>query len=250
MQDKQRTNHNEVLTQIRNWSRSKSRSFAWEEEGAVEDQRKLCLADAESIARAARLLERGAVIAFPTDTVYGLCCDLFNRRAVARLYEIKGRPAHMPLIAMFADSAQWRQVASARPDPAGELMRRWWPGPLTIILPARADIPPEVLGGGDTIGTRIPNLPIALQLLRQVGRPLATTSANRSGQPATTSATAVAEELGEQLDLILGGGHSPGGIASTVVDCTTTPPAILREGPITAEMLGIWKRVGGNTEEE
>lgn len=199
----------------------------------------ICLADEDAIARAAQLLLAGAVIAFPTDTVYGLCCDLDNHQAVARIYEMKGRPAHMPLIAMFAEASWWPRVATALPEPAGEFMRRWWPGPLTLILPARADLPPAVLGGGASIGTRVPDYPIALQLLRQVGRPLATTSANRSGQPAPTSAAAVAEQLGEQLELILDGGRSPGGMASTVVDCTRTPPVILREGPISAKMLGL-----------
>ncbi len=184
----------------------------------------------------ARLLVHGAVIAFPTDTVYGLGCDLFNRQAVARIFELKGRPARMPLIAMLADRTQWPQVASILPDPAGELMRRWWPGPLTIILPARSDIPLKCWWRRH-YGTRIPEFPPALRLLRRVVI-LATTSANPSGQPSSTTAVAVADLLGEQLDLILDGGDSPGGIPSTVVDCTVTPPIILREGPITAEMLG------------
>ncbi len=205
----------------------------------MEKRSRLRRADDAGLTEAAALIARGGVVAFPTDTVYGLCCDLFNRQAIERIYEMKGRPARMPLIAMFAEAAQWSQVATALPDHARELMQRWWPGPLTIILPARTDIPPETLGGGTTIGMRIPDHPVALQLLRLAGRPLATTSANLSGQNAATTADAVAAQLGTRVDLILDGGDSPGGIASTVVDCTTMPPTILREGPISAEMLGL-----------
>lgn len=199
----------------------------------------ICPADDAALAHAARILAQGAVIAFPTDTVYGLCCDLFDREAVGRIYDIKGRLAHLPLIAMVAGYDEWPEVAASLPEYVRDLMDRWWPGPLTIILPARADIPPEVLGGGHTIGLRIPDHPAALRLLQLSDRPLATTSANLSGRPAAVTAADVAMQLGDLVELILDAGPAPGGLASTVLDCTVTPPMILREGPISVAMLGI-----------
>jgi len=203
------------------------------------EHKTICHAGEEELKHAAQVLALGGVIAFPTDTVYGLGGDLFNLRAIARIYEIKGRPARMPLIAMLAEDTQWSQVAAALPDHAQEYMARWWPGPLTLILPARSDIPAEALGGGTTIGVRVPNHPMMRQLLRLSGRPLATTSANISGKPAANTAEEAYAQLDDTVDLILDGGHAPGGVPSTVLDCTTTPPTILRPGPITAEMLGL-----------
>lgn len=196
-------------------------------------------ADNEALAEAARILAAGGVIVFPTDTVYGLACDLFNEEAVNRIYRIKARPAYLPLIAMPAEAEEWPQVASELPECARRLMTRFWPGPLTIIVPARKDIPAVVLGGGRTIGMRIPDHDAARQLLRLAGRPLATTSANLSGRPATCTAQDAAAQIGDAVDLILDAGPCPGGQASTVVDCTVEPPKILREGPITAEMLEL-----------
>jgi L-threonylcarbamoyladenylate synthase len=193
----------------------------------------------EQIVRAAAIIAEGGVIAFPTDTVYGLACDLYHAAAVRRIYEIKGRPHRMPLIAMIADVSQWEQVAASVPAGARILSERWWPGPLTIIVPAHADIPAEVLGGGETLGVRIPDHPDALALLRAAHRPLATTSANRSGEPAACTASDVVAMLGDAVDLILDAGPSPQGVPSTVVDCTVTPPRILREGSVTAAMLGL-----------
>ncbi|MHB9026311.1 MAG: L-threonylcarbamoyladenylate synthase [Armatimonadota bacterium] len=196
-------------------------------------------AEYSALCRAARIIAEGGVIAFPTDTVYGLGCDLFNPQAARRIFEIKGRPVHMPLIAMVADRGQWPQVAASLPECARRLMQRWWPGPLTLILPARPDIPEIILGGGNTIGVRIPNLDSARQLLRLAGRPLATTSANHSGQPPLCTARDVAEQLGNAVDLIIDDGPSPLGVPSTVLDCTTEPPKIIREGHLSAVTLGL-----------
>jgi len=194
-------------------------------------------ADNTALTGAARIISSGGIIAFPTDTVYGLACDLFNEDAVRRIYEIKGRPAHLPLIAMFAEAEDWPRVASSLPESARRFMARCWPGPLTIIVPARQDIPTSVLGSGVTIGMRIPDHATARELLRQAGRPLATTSANLSRQQAACTAEEVKEQLGDAVDLILDAGPCPGGQASTVVDCTADPPKILREGPITRDIL-------------
>ncbi|MHB9129619.1 MAG: L-threonylcarbamoyladenylate synthase [Armatimonadota bacterium] len=196
-------------------------------------------ADYAACCQAARIIAQGGVVAFPTDTVYGLGCDLYNTRAVERIYAIKGRPAHLPLIAMFSEAAQWPQVATALPPIARRYMQEWWPGPLTIIVEARPDIPARVLGGGTTIGMRIPDQADARLLLRLAGRPLATTSANLSGHPAACSAEEVAEQLADSVDFILDAGACAGGIPSTLVDCTVTPPKVLREGPVTAAMLGL-----------
>lgn len=199
----------------------------------------ICIADESALAQAAEIIAGGGVIAFPTDTVYGLGCDLFNVQAVQRIYAIKERPGGMPLIALFADAAQWPQVAAALPPGVEALMARWWPGPLTLIVPARADVPAMVLGGGTTIGMRIPDHPIALSLLKACHRPLATTSANISGAPAACMVQEVAGQLEAQVDLILDGGACPGGMASTVLDCTTVPFTIVREGPVTRADLGL-----------
>jgi L-threonylcarbamoyladenylate synthase len=199
----------------------------------------LVMADEAGIREAARVLAAGGVIAFPTDTVYGLACDLHNAEAVRRVYEIKGRPAAMPLIAMLAEAGQWPEVAREASPAALGFMGRWWPGPLTIILPARADLPAEVLGGGDTVGVRMPDHPVALALLRAVGRALATTSANLSGQAAALTAAEAEASLGAWVDLVLDAGPAPGGLASTVLDCAVDPPAILRAGPVTRVDLGL-----------
>ena len=182
--------------------------------------------DRKGLTRAAQLLRSGGVVAFPTDTVYGLGADPSDDIARRRVYQIKGRPVGMPLILMAAAESQlegWVHMDSR----IEAIIRRWWPGPLTIIVHA--------LGGG-TLGVRIPNHEVALDLLRASG-PLMTTSANLHGkEPAMTAA-----EAGELpgLAAVLDGGRAPGGIASTVLDLTGPEPHVLREGAITtAQVLG------------
>lgn len=182
--------------------------------------------DREGLTRAAQLLRSGGVIAFPTDTVYGLGADASDEVAQKRIFAIKGRPVGMPLILMAAAESQlegWVHMDTR----AEEIIRRWWPGPLTVILHTP---------GGGTLGVRIPKHEVALELLRASG-PLMTTSANLHGkEPAMT-----AEEAAElpRLAAILDGGRAPGGTASTVLDLTGPEPHILREGAIAAgELLG------------
>lgn len=196
-------------------------------------------ADQSVLREASAVLAGGGVIAFPTDTVYGLGCDLMNAGAVRRVYRIKDRPEGMPLIAMFAEQSQWRQVAASLPSGVDVLMGHWWPGPLTLIVPACTGIPEAVLGGGTTIGMRIPDHPVALALLQACRSPLATTSANLSGRPPACTAAEVATQLGDAVDLVIDGGLCPGGTASTVLDCTTVPCMIVREGPVTRADLGL-----------
>ena len=180
--------------------------------------------DRDGLTRAAQLLRGGGVVAFPTDTVYGLGADAADDLAQRRIFQIKGRPVGMPLILMAAAESQlagWVHVDSR----AEEIIRRWWPGPLTVILHAK---------GGGTLGVRIPNHEIALELLRASG-PLMTTSANLHGKDPAMTAGEAAELPG--LTAILDGGPAPGGAASTVLDLTGPEPHILREGAISAQVL-------------
>ena len=201
-----------------------------------------CTADA--LARAAEDLKGGALVAFPTETVYGLGADATNAEAVARIYKVKGRPADHPLIVHLADMQDVMEWASEVPDYAIDLARAFWPGPMTLILP-RTDLAKDFITGGQaTVGLRVPDHTLALALLQEFkkigGKGLAAPSANRFGQVSPTTASAVQEELGDFLtdsDAILDGGPSSVGLESTIVDCTASAPRILRPGAITIEMI-------------
>ena len=201
-----------------------------------------CTADA--LSSAARGLKDGALIAFPTETVYGLGADATNHEAVARIYKVKGRPQDHPLIVHVASMEKIEPWVSDIPDYAISLARDFWPGPLTLIL-KRSELAEDfITGGQETIGVRVPDHTIALALLGAAhlnGIPgIAAPSANRFGQVSPTTADAVREELGaylEHRDLILDGGPSSVGVESTIVDCTGTAPRILRPGAITQEMI-------------
>lgn len=201
-----------------------------------------CTADA--LARAAEDLMGGALVAFPTETVYGLGADATNAAAVARIYKVKGRPADHPLIVHIADMQDISEWAAEIPDYAIKLARAFWPGPMTLVLP-RTDLAKDfITGGQETVGLRVPDHTLALALLTEFkkigGKGLAAPSANRFGQVSPTTALAVQEELGEYLDtkdLILDGGSSSVGLESTIIDCTGNAPRILRPGAITIEMI-------------
>jgi L-threonylcarbamoyladenylate synthase len=182
--------------------------------------------DACGLAEAARLLRGGGVIAFPTDTVYGLAALASDLVAVGRIYQLKGRPLSQPLILMVADVASL-DASVVIDERASEYVARWWPGPLTLVLPARE--------GAATIAVRIPDHPVALALLREVGKPVATTSANRSGEPPALVPEEAARLPG--LDAVLDGGRTPGGVPSTLLDLTGKVPRVLREGPISPSSL-------------
>ena len=192
--------------------------------------------DAAGIGRAVRLLQSGELIGFPTDTVYGLAALAADDRAVRRVFEVKGRSLEQPLILMVAEAERleaWARVD----DRARDYMRRWWPGPLTLVLPALAGIGPPLTssGSGRTIAARIPDHPVALALLRQVGEALATTSANRSGQPPATTALETAWVEGPAA--VLDAGRAPGGVPSTLLDLSDAEPRVLRPGPVPDEAL-------------
>ena len=195
---------------------------------------------AEAIRDAALALKAGHLVAFPTETVYGLGADARNPEAVKRIYEVKGRPSDHPLIVHISSVNQLDKWAVEIPKYAIELARKFWPGPMTLIL-KRADIAKNfITGGQDTVGLRVPSNPVALALIREFEKisdsAIAAPSANRFGQVSPTSGSDVFEELGEFLtdeDLILEGGNSTIGIESTIIDCTGDEPTILRNGAVT-----------------
>lgn len=185
-----------------------------------------------ALERAAEVLRRGGLVAFPTETVYGLGAHALDATAVARIYTAKGRPATNPVIVHVADAATAHALAAAWPPMAERMAQAWWPGPLTMVLPRAACVPEIVAAGGGTVGLRMPNHPVALALLRTARLPVAAPSANRSSELSPTRAEHVLAVLAGRVDLILDGGPCSAGIESTVVDLTTTPPRVLRPGPI------------------
>jgi len=187
--------------------------------------------DIDALAEATALLDAHAVIAAPTDTVYGLVCRYDSVAALDALYEAKGRPPQKALPILLADADQLDQVVTTVPDLARRLMDAFWPGPLTLVLPGRSHLPVRLTAGMETVAVRIPDHPVLRALARRCG-PLASSSANRSGGPDTTSAQAVLAQLDEIIPLILDGGVAPGGIPSTVLALTDQGPVLLREGPI------------------
>jgi len=199
---------------------------------------------ADVLATAAQALQDGSLVAFPTETVYGLGADATNASAVARIYKVKGRPSDHPLIVHIADLKHLEQWISDIPEYAIALARNFWPGPMTLIL-RRSDLANDyITGGQDSVGVRIPDNSLALGLLEAFhnlgGVGIAAPSANRFGQVSPTTAEAVKEEIGEYLserDLVLDGGPSEVGLESTIIDCTSDSPRILRPGAITIEMV-------------
>ncbi len=187
--------------------------------------------------RAVDLLRAGELVAFPTETVYGLGADASNPQAVAKIFAAKGRPADHPLIDHLAGHDAVEHWAEAVPAVAWELMETFWPGPLTLILKKQAWVPSTVTGGQDTVGLRVPGHPVALELLRRFAASgghggVAAPSANRFGRISPTTAAHVQEELGERVPLILDGGACAVGIESTIVDCSRGDPVVLRPGHI------------------
>ena len=192
----------------------------------------------QAIARAAALLRAGRLVAFPTETVYGLGADATNDLAVAEIFAAKGRPRFNPLIVHVADLTQAATFALFNAA-ARRAAKRFWPGPLSLVLPRREGCGVSLLAsaGLDTIAIRAPDDPVAQALLRAIGRPIAAPSANRSGRVSPTEAAHVAEELGEKIAIILDGGPTPVGIESTVLDLSGEFPGLLRPGAVTLEQL-------------
>jgi L-threonylcarbamoyladenylate synthase len=189
------------------------------------------------VAEAVDILRAGGLVAFPTETVYGLGADATNAFAVSKIFAAKGRPATNPLIVHVADIEVARRYTTRWPGAAQTLAAIYWPGPLTLVLPKAEAIAPNVTGGGSTVGLRAPDHPVALAMLRAFGGPVAAPSANRSNRVSPTTASHVRHELGEEVDLILDGGPCAVGIESTVLDLTRDVPAILRPGAVTRAQI-------------
>jgi len=192
--------------------------------------------DESAIRVAGDILQKGGLVAFPTETVYGLGANALDPEAVAQIYQVKGRPAHNPLIVHVATLAQLDTVAYS-----SELVKRlaaeFWPGPLTLVLPKRPQIPSIVCAGQSTIGVRIPAHPVAIALLQSSGLAIAAPSANRSNYPSPTSAAHVMDDLAGTIEIILDGGHTAIGLESTIINLTTAPPTLLRPGGVSYEQL-------------
>ena len=191
----------------------------------------------EDVSRAAECLRRGGLVAFPTETVYGLGVHAMNRAAVRRLFEAKGRPATDPLIVHVSAFDQVTPLVVALPDQAAPLAARFWPGPLTLVMLRAPAVPLEVTAGLDTVAVRVPAHPVARALLLAASLPVAAPSANLFSRPSPTLAAHVLDDLNGRIDMVVDAGPTPVGVESTVLDLTVDPPAVLRPGAISIEML-------------
>jgi L-threonylcarbamoyladenylate synthase len=202
---------------------------------------KLCDLSASSLCEASRVVREGGVIAFPTETFYGLGTCPFNARAVQRVFDLKGRALKTaPILVLIRSRTELETLVSEITPTAERLMETYWPGPLTLIFRASDSVPSVLTAGTGTIGIRLSAHADVHHLLAAVGGPLTGTSANRSGRPPATTAAEVDRAVGADVDLILNGGETPGGLPSTVVDTTVTPPRLVREGCIPkASLLSI-----------
>ena len=186
----------------------------------------------QQIKLAIAILKKGGIVAFPTDTVYGLGADPLNAPAVDRIYKVKRRPHNLPLPLLLAEKSDLLKVATVVPEIAWQLAERFLPGGLTLVLRKSPWVPGTVTAGGDTIAVRIPNHPVPIALIRGLGTPIVGTSANLSGISSPVTAEEVREQLGDEVDLIIDGGRCPGGTESTVLDISGKVPTLIREGAI------------------
>jgi len=196
--------------------------------------------DPGTLARALAILLNGGLVAFPTDTVYGVGALAFNGAAVRSIYTAKVRPVEKAIPVLIGDQTDLAKVTLEAPGAAVRLAARFWPGPLTLVVPKHPDLP-ETVSVTPTVGVRVPDHTVARALLLAAG-PMAVTSANLSGQPNPSTAHEVFAQLGGRIALIIDGGKTPGGVPSTVVDCSKPEPLILREGPIVKDE--IWAVLG------
>ncbi len=193
--------------------------------------------DGDMMAKAGQIIRRGGLVAFPTETVYGLGANGLNETASAKIYAAKGRPSDNPLIVHIARFSDLERIAEQIPDSARKLADAFWPGPLTMIFRKSSEVPYGTTGGLDTVAVRMPDHPIALALIEAGGGYIAAPSANTSGRPSPTRAAHVAEDLQGKIDMILDGGDVGIGLESTIVDLTEEKPVILRPGYINQKML-------------
>ena len=193
--------------------------------------------ESSDIEKAAEMLKAGKIVAFPTDTVYGIGADIFNKDAVERIFAVKGRDSKKPLQVLIADINDLNLIVEKQSDTLHHLAEKFFPGALTIVVPAKENFPRWVTCGLDTVGVRMPANTIALEMIKAFGRPIAATSANTSGFPDPKNAQQVLEYLERKIDLLLDGGPTNDNIPSTVIDISVHPPIILRKGKLSAEEL-------------
>jgi len=189
------------------------------------------------------ILRQGGLVAFPTDTVYGLGVGVNIPQAVERVYQVKGRPVNMALPLLLADISQINEVAESVPSIAWLLAKKFLPGALTMVLPRSKSVPDTITAGSETVAIRIPDHPVPVALVRGLGMPIVGTSANLSGKPSALTAGDVYSQFGDKVDLVIDGGRCPGGRESTIIDVTGKVPVILREGAISEREL---RRVCGS----
>ncbi len=189
------------------------------------------------ISDAARILDRGGLVAFPTETVYGLAADAFNDIAIRKVFEAKSRSSDNPLIVHIAETTSLNSISTSFPEIGWTLARTFWPGPLTLVVQRTDHVSDLVTAGLDSVAVRMPNHPVALSMIRKLGRGIVAPSANISGRPSPTTARHVLEDLNGRIDLILDAGETRIGVESTVLDITLTPPAILRKGGVSKEAI-------------
>jgi L-threonylcarbamoyladenylate synthase len=190
-----------------------------------------------ALGRAAAILRAGGLVALPTETVYGLGANALNRAAVARIFKAKQRPAWDPIIVHVSDEAMLEGLVEEVPEAARRLIKAFWPGPLTLLLPRKPAVPDAVTAGRPLVGVRMPSHPVALELIRRAGVPVAAPSANRFGHISPTTAAHVLHDLNGRIDAVLDAGPSPRGVESTVLDPSLSPMTIYRPGAVTAEQI-------------
>jgi L-threonylcarbamoyladenylate synthase len=200
-------------------------------------EKRICLIDRAEVARAAELIRAGELVAFPTETVYGLGANALDVRAVEKIYAAKGRPRESPLIVHVDSIEMARRLVREWPDGAEKMAREFWPGPLTLVLPKAEVVPDRLTAGLDTVGIRMPAHPLALELIRAAGLPLAAPSANRFTELSPTTAEHVRESLGDRVALIVDGGPTSVGIESTVLSLAGAEPVLLRPGMLSREQI-------------
>lgn len=193
--------------------------------------------DIDKIRRAAAVIKSGGLVAFPTETVYGLGANALDEQAVKNIFKAKGRPSDNPLIIHIAEKSKAEELVRFMPSSVTRLMDKFWPGPLTLVMHKSDIVPTAVTAGLDTVAVRMPSHPVALELIRKSDLPIAAPSANRSGRPSPTNASHVIEDLSGKVDVIIDADNTTVGLESTVLDVTVTPPVILRPGGITYEQL-------------
>jgi L-threonylcarbamoyladenylate synthase len=208
------------------------------EQATIEKQIKLAVA----------ILKKGGIVAFPTDTVYGLGANPLDKRAVGRVYDVKKRPRNLPLPLLLAEKSDLLKVADVVTEIAWQLVERFLPGGLTLVLKRSPWVPDTVTAGGDTVAVRIPAHPVPIALIRGLGTPIVGTSANLSGRPSPVTAEEVRQQLGHAVDLVIDGGSSPCGTESTVLDVSGKVPVLIREGAIPKiELEKVCSSLSANT---